>query len=48
MKILKKQFEEFESNIKHLNEMKKDFERKKESWIKEIENDCKNQKNARV
>ncbi len=40
----KKQFEEFESNVKHLNETKKDFERKKESWIKEIENDCKNQK----
>ncbi len=40
----KKQFKEFESNVKHLNETKKDFERKKESWIKEIENDCKNQK----
>ncbi|WP_120943590.1 AAA family ATPase [Helicobacter pylori] len=40
----KKQFEEFESNVKHLNEMRKDFKRKKESWIKEIENDCKNQK----
>ncbi|GAA8164395.1 hypothetical protein NP0155_08790 [Helicobacter pylori] len=40
----KKQFEEFESNIKHLNETKKDFERKKESLIQEIENDCKNQK----
>ncbi|PDX24840.1 hypothetical protein BB459_00485 [Helicobacter pylori] len=40
----KKQFEEFESNVKHLNETKKDFERKKESWIKEIGNDCKNQK----
>ncbi|MGL2801872.1 ATP-binding protein [Helicobacter pylori] len=40
----KKQFEEFESNVKHLNEMRKNFERKKESWIKEIENDCKNQK----
>ncbi len=40
----KKQFEELESNVKHLNETKKDFERKKESWIKEIENDCKNQK----
>ncbi|MFP5991263.1 ATP-binding protein [Helicobacter pylori] len=40
----KKQFEKFESNVKHLNETKKDFERKKESWIKEIENDCKNQK----
>ncbi|MDU9770538.1 ABC transporter ATP-binding protein [Helicobacter pylori] len=40
----KKQFEEFESNAKHLNEMRKDFERKKESLIREIENDCKNQK----
>ncbi|MFP6285954.1 AAA family ATPase [Helicobacter pylori] len=40
----KKQFEEFESNVKHLNETKKDFERKKESLIREIENDCKNQK----
>ncbi|WP_120864966.1 AAA family ATPase [Helicobacter pylori] len=40
----KKQFDEFESNVKHLNEMRKNFERKKESWIKEIENDCKNQK----
>ncbi len=40
----KKQFEEFESNVKHLNEMRKNFERKKESWIKKIENDCKNQK----
>ncbi|GAA9518989.1 hypothetical protein HpHA31_02450 [Helicobacter pylori] len=40
----KKQFEEFESNIKNLDEMKKDFERKKESLIREIENDCKNQK----
>ncbi|MFP6108888.1 ATP-binding protein [Helicobacter pylori] len=40
----KQQFEKFESNVKHLNETKKDFERKKESWIKEIENDCKNQK----
>ncbi|WRE27180.1 ATP-binding protein [Helicobacter pylori] len=40
----KQQFEEFESNVKHLNESKKDFEQKKESWIKEIENDCKNQK----
>ncbi|GAA8441865.1 hypothetical protein HpNP56_07070 [Helicobacter pylori] len=40
----KKQFEEFESNVKHLNEMRKDFERKKESLIREIENDCKNQK----
>ncbi|EKE93065.1 AAA family ATPase [Helicobacter pylori] len=40
----KKQFDEFESNVKHLNETKKDFKRKKESWIKEIGNDCKNQK----
>ncbi|GAA9571387.1 hypothetical protein HpHA50_26130 [Helicobacter pylori] len=40
----KKQFEEFESNIKHLNEMRKDFERKKESLILEIEDYCKNQK----
>ncbi|WP_240639818.1 AAA family ATPase [Helicobacter pylori] len=40
----KKQFEEFESNAEHLNEMRKDFERKKESLIREIENDCKNQK----
>ncbi|UOS39536.1 ATP-binding protein [Helicobacter pylori] len=40
----KKQFEEFESNVKHLNEMKKDFEQKKELLIQEIENYCKNQK----
>ncbi len=40
----KKQFEEFESNVKHLNEMRKNFERKKELLIREIENDCKNQK----
>ncbi len=40
----KKQFEEFESNVKHLNEMRKNFERKKERLIREIENDCKNQK----
>ncbi|GAA9572051.1 hypothetical protein UBN67_03870 [Helicobacter pylori] len=40
----KKQFEKFESNIKHLNEMKKDFERKKELLIQEIEDYCKNQK----
>ncbi len=40
----KKQFEEFESNVKHLNEIRKDFERKKESLIRKIENDCKNQK----
>ncbi|GAA9000355.1 hypothetical protein Taitung16_03900 [Helicobacter pylori] len=40
----KKQFEEFESNVKHLNEMKKDFDRKKESLIQKIEDYCKNQK----
>ncbi|WP_414600323.1 AAA family ATPase [Helicobacter pylori] len=40
----KKQFEKFESNIKHLNEMKKDFEQEKELLIQEIENYCKNQK----
>ncbi len=40
----KKQFEKFESNIKHINEMRKDFERKKESLILEIEDYCKNQK----
>ncbi|MGL2343652.1 ATP-binding protein [Helicobacter pylori] len=40
----KKQFEEFESNIKNLDEMKKDFERKKELLILEIEDYCKNQK----
>ncbi|MGL2459347.1 ATP-binding protein [Helicobacter pylori] len=40
----KKQFEEFESNVKHLNEMRKNFGRKKERLIREIENDCKNQK----
>ncbi|GHP97779.1 hypothetical protein VN0271_02270 [Helicobacter pylori] len=40
----KKQFEKFESNIKHLNEMRKDFERKKELLIREIEDYCKNPK----
>ncbi|WCB34139.1 AAA family ATPase [Helicobacter pylori] len=40
----KKQFEEFESNIKNLDEMKKDFERKKELLIQEIEDYYKNQK----
>ncbi|GHS18455.1 hypothetical protein VN1288_06250 [Helicobacter pylori] len=40
----KQQFEEFESNIKNLDEMKKDFERKKELLIREIEYYCKNQK----
>ncbi|GAA9999053.1 hypothetical protein VN1070_09250 [Helicobacter pylori] len=40
----KKQFEEFESNIKNLDEMKKDFERKKELLIQKIEDYYKNQK----
>ncbi|GHS52930.1 hypothetical protein JP0129_02470 [Helicobacter pylori] len=40
----KKQFEKFESNIKNLDEMKKDFERKKELLIQKIEDYCKNQK----
>ncbi|MCQ2943328.1 ATP-binding protein [Helicobacter pylori] len=42
----KRQFNEFESNIKKHDEIKKDFERKKESWIKEIENHCKNECNS--
>ncbi len=42
----KKQFEKFESNVKHLNETKKDFKRKKESWIKEIENYCESEYNS--
>ncbi len=42
----KRQFKEFESNIKFKkhDEIKKDFKLKKESWIKEIENYCENQK----
>ncbi len=40
----KKQFEEFESNVKHLNEMRKNFERKKELLIQKIEGYCENQK----
>ncbi|MCQ2951236.1 ABC transporter ATP-binding protein, partial [Helicobacter pylori] len=40
----KRQFKEFESNIKKHDEIKKDFERKKERLIREIENYCKNQK----
>ncbi len=43
-KNFKKQFEEFESNIKNLDEMKKDFERKKELLIQKIEDYYKNQK----
>ncbi|RVZ98317.1 ATP-binding protein [Helicobacter pylori] len=40
----KRQFKEFESNIKKHDEIKKDFKRKKERLIQEIENYCKNQK----
>ncbi len=40
----KKQFEEFESNVKKYDEARKDFERKKESLIREIDHYCKNQK----
>lgn len=40
----KKQFEEFESNVKHLNKTRKDFDREKELLIQEIEDYCKNQK----
>ncbi|MGN8397535.1 ATP-binding protein [Helicobacter pylori] len=42
----KRQFNEFESNIKKHDEIKKDFERNKESLIQEIENDCKNECNS--
>ncbi len=40
----KKQFEKFESNVKHLNKTRKDFDRKKELLIREIEYYCKIQK----
>ncbi|MFP6005694.1 ATP-binding protein [Helicobacter pylori] len=51
----KQQFRTFRSNIislkkkiknslKDLDKIREDFERNKESWIKEIGNDCKNQK----
>ncbi len=40
----KKQFEKFESNVKHLNKTRKDFDREKELLIQEIEDYCKNQK----
>ncbi len=51
----KQQFKKFRTNIvslknkiknslKDLNKIRKDFERKKESLIQKIENDCKNQK----
>ncbi|MGN8384540.1 ATP-binding protein [Helicobacter pylori] len=42
----KRQFNEFESNIKKHDEIKKDFERNKESLIREIENHCKNECNS--
>ncbi|NID07255.1 ATP-binding protein, partial [Helicobacter pylori] len=42
----KRQFNEFESNIKKHDEIKKDFERNKESLIQEIENYCKNECNS--
>lgn len=32
------------NSLKNLDKIREDFERNKESWIKEIENDCKNQK----
>lgn len=32
------------NSLKYLEKTRENFERKKESWIKEIENDCKNQK----
>ncbi|MGL2612108.1 ATP-binding protein [Helicobacter pylori] len=32
------------NSLKYLKKTREDFERKKESWIKEIGNDCKNQK----
>ncbi|WQX25107.1 ATP-binding protein [Helicobacter pylori] len=35
---------EIKNSLKNLDKTRKDFKRKKESWIKEIENDCKNQK----
>ncbi|GAB0052564.1 hypothetical protein YGH009_13720 [Helicobacter pylori] len=40
----KQQFKEFESNVKKYDEARKDFERRKESLIREIEYYCKNQK----
>ncbi|UOS55508.1 AAA family ATPase [Helicobacter pylori] len=40
----KKQFEKFESNVKHLNKTRKDFDREKELLIQKIEYYCKNQK----
>ncbi|WP_181328715.1 AAA family ATPase [Helicobacter pylori] len=40
----KQQFEEFELNVKKYDEARKDFERRKESLIREIDHYCKNQK----
>ncbi|GAA8265929.1 hypothetical protein HpNP110_12420 [Helicobacter pylori] len=40
----KKQFEEFESNVKKYDEARKDFERRKELLIQKIEGYCENQK----
>ncbi|GAA7391077.1 hypothetical protein BD0138_12220 [Helicobacter pylori] len=40
----KKQFEEFESNVKKYDEARNDFERRKESLIREIDHYCENQK----
>ncbi|WRC92926.1 ATP-binding protein [Helicobacter pylori] len=35
---------EIKNSLKNLDKIREDFERNKESWIKEIEDDCKNQK----
>ncbi|GAA7644619.1 hypothetical protein ckin59_10850 [Helicobacter pylori] len=40
----KRQFKEFESNIKKHDEIKKDFEKKKEKLIQKIKDYCKNQR----
>ncbi len=42
----KRQFEEFESNIKKHNETRKDFEEDKKSLIKKIESYCKDECNS--
>ncbi len=36
--------ENFKNSLKNLEKIRENFERNKESWIKEIGNDCKNQK----
>ncbi len=36
------------NSLKYLEKTREDFERKKESWIKEIGNDCKNQKTLKL